>query len=59
MDTQTQMLPFARRHDWGYDAMIVDGGVRVGCEVRHADGIWVREHAVVTSMRELLAWAGY
>lgn len=53
------LLTFARLHDWGYDAQLVDGGIRVGCEVRHADDSWTREYSVLADMRSLRLWAGY
>lgn len=53
------LLTFARFHDWGYDAQLVDGGIRVGCEVCHADGSWDREYTVCADMRSLRLWAGY
>jgi len=53
------LLAFAREHDWGYDAELVDGGIRVGCEVRLADGSWSREYSVLADMRSLRLWAGY
>lgn len=54
-----QLLSFARLHDWGYDAALVDGGIRVGCEVRHADGTWSREYTVCADLQSLRCWAGY
>jgi hypothetical protein len=54
-----QLLSFARLHAWGFDAEIVDGGVRVGCEVHRADGTWSREYSVCADMRSLRLWAGY
>lgn len=54
-----EMLAFARLHDWGFDAEIVEGGLRVGVEVQYADGRWAREFTVVRTMRELRDWAGY
>jgi hypothetical protein len=53
------LLAFSRQHDCGYDAHLVDGGIRVGTEVRHADGSWTREHTVCADMRSLRLWAGY
>ena len=53
------LLDFARSHDWGFDAELVDGGIRVGCEVRRADGTWTREHTVCADMCSLRLWAGY
>lgn len=54
-----QLLAFARLHDWGHDAVLVDGGIRVGCEVLRADGTWAREYTVCVDMRSLRLWAGY
>lgn len=53
------LLAFARLHDWGFDAELVSDGVRVGCEVRHADGSWTREFTVLPDLRALRRWAGY
>lgn len=54
-----ELLRFARLHDWGYDAAIVAGGIKVGVEVHHADGTWTREYSVLPNMAALRAWAGY
>lgn len=60
LETQMQdLLTFAQAHDWGHDAELVDGGIRVGTEVRRADGTWTREYTVCADMRSLRLWAGY
>lgn len=53
------LLEFARLHDWGYDAELVPGGIRVGGDVRHPDGSWTREYSEFADMRSLRDWAGY
>lgn len=55
----SNMLNWARLHDWGYDAEIVDGGLKVGCDLRYPDGRVSREFKVVSNMAELRNWAGY
>jgi hypothetical protein len=55
----SDLLRFARLHDWGFDAELVDGGIRVGVEALMPDGTWVREYSVVADMRALRDWAGY
>lgn len=57
--TFARMLAFAQRHDWGQDAQIIDGGVRVGCDVVEQDGRVWREFAVIDCMSDLRDWAGY
>lgn len=56
---RSHLLAFARLHDWGHDAELVDGGIRVGCDVLAADGSWTREYSVIADMRALRLWAGY
>ena len=53
------LLAFARQHGCGFAAQLVDGGIRVGYEVRRADGSWAREYSVQPDMRSLRLWAGY
>ncbi len=55
-----RMLGFARRHDWGYDALLVQDGIRVGEDVRYpGNGQLVREYSTIRNMAQLRRWAGY
>jgi hypothetical protein len=55
------MLAFALSHDWGHDAEVMPSGttLRVGCEVKLANGQWVREYSAIKTMQDLRDWAGY
>lgn len=52
-------LAWARQHDWGQDARLVDGRIVNLIDYVREGGQWVETRVGFDSFTDLQAWAGY